>query len=121
MPEKKKQKTYTGKFKVEAVETIRNENLSYKETARRFGLRSDTQIKQWERIYLEGGTPKQKAQVVQELRQKYPLKALLQLAGLPRSTFYYYLHRSQNPAKYQMVKEQIVTIFNENKKRYQNL
>ena len=49
------------------------------------------------------GTPKQKAQVVQELRQKYPLKALLQLAGLPRSTFYYYLHQSQNPAKYQMV------------------
>ena len=46
------------------------------------------------------------------------MKALLQLAGLPRSTFYYYLHRSQNPAKYQMVKEQIITIFNENKKRY---
>lgn len=64
------------------------------------------------------GTPKQKAQVVQELRQKYPLKALLQLAGLPRSTFYYYLHQSQNPAKYQMVKEQIVIIFNENEKRY---
>ena len=55
MPEKKKQKTYVGKFKVEAVETMRNENLSYKETARRFGLRSDTQIKQWERIYLEEG------------------------------------------------------------------
>ena len=64
------------------------------------------------------GTPKQKAQVVQELRQKYPLKALLQLAGRPRSTLYYYLHQSQNPAKYQMVKEQIVIIFNENKKRY---
>ncbi len=46
------------------------------------------------------------------------MKALLQLAGLPRSTFYYYLHRSQNPAKYQMVKKQIITIFNENKKRY---
>ena len=43
---------------------------------------------------------------------------MLQLAGLPRSTFYYYLRRSQNPAKYQMVKEQIITIFNENKKRY---
>ena len=44
------------------------------------------------------------------------MKALLQLAGLPRSTFYYYLHQSQNPAKYQMVKEQIVIIFNENEK-----
>ena len=30
----------------------------------------------------------------------------------------YYLHQSQNSAKYQMVKEQIITIFNENKKRY---
>ncbi|UQK52592.1 IS3 family transposase [Faecalibacterium sp. IP-3-29] len=71
-----------------------------------------------ERLGTGRGTPKQKAQVIQELRQKYPLKALLQLAGLPRSTFYYYLHRSQNPAKYQMVKKQIITIFNENKKRY---
>lgn len=62
--------------------------------------------------------PKQKAQVVQELRQKYPLKALLQLAELPRSTFYYYLHKPQDSAKYQMVKEQIITIFDENKKRY---
>jgi len=75
-------------------------------------------LKKIERLGTGRGTPKQKAQVVQELRQKYPLKALLQLAGLPRSTFYYYLHRSQNPAKYQMVKEQIITIFNENKKRY---
>ena len=55
MPEKKKQKTYTGKFKVEAVETMRNENLSYKETARRFGIRNATQVERWERIYLEEG------------------------------------------------------------------
>lgn len=46
------------------------------------------------------------------------MKPLLQLAELPRSTFYYYLHQSQKPAKYQMVKEEIVTIFNKNKKRY---
>ena len=78
----------------------------------------DRLLKKIECLGAGRGTPKQKAQVVQELRQKYPLKALLQLAGLPRSTFYYYLHQSQNPAKYQMVKEQIVIIFNENKKRY---
>ena len=65
----------------------------------------DRLLKKIERLGTGRGTPKQKAQVVQELRQKYPLKALLQLAGLPRSTFYYYLHRSQNPAKYQMVKK----------------
>ena len=55
MPEKKKQKTYAGKFKVEAVETMRNENLSYKETARRFGIRNATQVERWEHIYLEEG------------------------------------------------------------------
>ena len=55
MPEKKKRKTYSGKFKIEVVETMRKENLSYKETVRRFGVRSDTQVKQWERIYLEEG------------------------------------------------------------------
>lgn len=64
----------------------------------------DRLLKKIERLGTGRGTPRQKAQVVQELRQKYPLKALLQLAGHPRSTFYYYLHRSQNPAKYQMVK-----------------
>jgi putative transposase len=49
---------------------------------------------------------------------KYPLKALLQLAELPRSTFYYHLRQARNSAKYQMVKEQIITIFNENKMQY---
>jgi putative transposase len=43
---------------------------------------------------------------------------LLQLAGLPRSTFYYYLHQSQKPEKYHIVKEKIIEIFNKNKKRY---
>ena len=79
-----------------------------------FGWKIDY-LKKLNALVLEEERQKQKAQVVQELRQKYPLKALLQLAGLPRSTFYYYLHQSQNPAKYQMVKEQIVIIFNENK------
>lgn len=55
MPEKKKQKTYRGTFKVEVIETMRKENLSCKETTRRFGIRSATQVERWERIYLEEG------------------------------------------------------------------
>ena len=46
------------------------------------------------------------------------MKLLLPLAELPRSTFYYYLRQLKKPEKYQMVKESIVTIFHENKKRY---
>ena len=78
----------------------------------------DRLLKKIESLGAGRGTPKQKAQVVQELRQKYPLKPLLQLAELPRSTFYYYLHQSQKPVSYQMVKEEIIAIFNKNKKRY---
>ena len=75
-------------------------------------------IKKIESLNFGRGTPKQKAQIIQELRQRYSLKALLQFAELPRSTFYYYLHQSQKPAKYQMIKKEIVAIFNKNKKRY---
>ena len=55
MPEKKKRMTYRGMFKVEVIETMRKENLSCKETARRFGIRNATQVERWERIYLEEG------------------------------------------------------------------
>lgn len=55
MPKGIPNKKYTGEFKQMVVETMRKELLSYQETARRFEVRSDTQVKKWERIYLEEG------------------------------------------------------------------
>ena len=55
--------------------------------------------------------------IVAELRQTYPLKDLLKLSGLARSTFYYYL-KSKDTDKYKEVKEDILDIFNQNKGRY---
>jgi len=55
MPKSRTNKKYTGEFKQMVVETMRKELLSYQETARRFEIRSDTQVKKWERIYLEEG------------------------------------------------------------------
>ena len=55
MPKGIPNKRYTGEFKQMVVETMRKELLSYQETARRFEVRSDTQGKNWERIYLEEG------------------------------------------------------------------
>lgn len=60
---------------------------------------------------------KEKAAVVNELRQEYPLNDLLQLSGLARSTFYYYL-KHLNTDKYECEKQEIQTIFNSNKGRY---
>ena len=37
------------------IETMMAEKLSYRETARRFEVSSDTRIKDWERIYLTEG------------------------------------------------------------------
>lgn len=55
--------------------------------------------------------------VIQELRQKYPLELLLQIAKLPRSTFYYHVKR-QKKDKYAREKEEIRKIFHKNKGRY---
>ncbi|MDE6340361.1 MAG: IS3 family transposase [Muribaculaceae bacterium] len=60
---------------------------------------------------------KEKAAIVNELRQHYPLNDLLQLSGLARSTFYYYSKHS-NKDKYECEKQEILDIFNANKGRY---
>ena len=46
---------YSGDFKQQVVETMINERLGYTETASRFDIRSKTQVRSWERIYLEEG------------------------------------------------------------------
>ena len=43
---------------------------------------------------------------------------LLKLIGLPRSTYYYYLNRSEKTDKYADIKKMIQNIFHENQGRY---
>lgn len=54
MPKGMINRKYTGEFKQKVVETLRNEKLSYHETAERFGIRHK-RVLDWERIYLEDG------------------------------------------------------------------
>ena len=56
--------------------------------------------------------------VVQKLRQKHALNILLSIAQLPRATFYYHLKQMQKEDKYASVKEEITTIYHENRGRY---
>ncbi len=135
MPKGVPNKRYTPEFKKLVIETMQEEKLSYSETCRRFEVNSRDRIKSWERIYLEEGpeglaierrgrgfgrraTPAQKTLVVQKLRQKHALSILLSIAQLPRATFYYYLKQMQKEDKYASVKEEITTIYHENRGRY---
>ena len=43
---------------------------------------------------------------------------MLKFAEVKRSTFYYQLNRMQVPDKYKEIKEQITSIYHENKGRY---
>lgn len=46
------------------------------------------------------------------------MAALLQLAGIPRSTYYYYLKKAGQPDKYAEIKTAITSIYHENQGRY---
>ena len=53
MPKGQPNKRYTPEFKIKVVETMREEKLSYCETAREFGISNHDIVAKWERIYLE--------------------------------------------------------------------
>ena len=55
LPKDKQYKKYTPEFTIKVMEPMREEKLSYNETAREFNVSSDTVVKKWERIYLEEG------------------------------------------------------------------
>ena len=48
-------KRYTSEFKKIVVETMRKEGLSYKEMRLRFEIAGEDRVRNWDRIYLEGG------------------------------------------------------------------
>ena len=54
--------------------------------------------------------------MIQELRREHNLTILLEIAQLPKATFYY--HRKNKADKYAQAKAEITAIFHENKGRY---
>lgn len=52
----KKKARYTGEFKQKVVEDMREEKLSYRETAAKYNLGNHNIVAEWERIYLEEGS-----------------------------------------------------------------
>lgn len=56
--------------------------------------------------------------MIQTLRQEYTLALLLEIAHLPRATFYYHLKRMNQADKYEDAKVEIASIYHENRGRY---
>ena len=56
--------------------------------------------------------------MIWELRHEFKLSLLLEIAELPRSSYYYYIKHSKDEDKYSEIKKQITDIFHENKGRY---
>ena len=56
--------------------------------------------------------------MIQELRQEYKLDMLLEIAQLPKATFYYHRKNQDKQDKYAQAKAEITAIYHENKGRY---
>ena len=56
--------------------------------------------------------------MIWELRHKHKISLLIEISGLPRSTYYYHAKGRTNLDKYSEVREQITSIYVENKGRY---
>lgn len=65
------------------------------------------------------GTPRQKVQVIRELRHEHKSTLLLDIAKLPRSTYCYYIKHMKGEDKYSEMKKQVADIFKENNERYE--
>ncbi|MCW1838459.1 IS3 family transposase, partial [Bacillus xiamenensis] len=63
-------------------------------------------------------TKQDKAQVVYDLRHQYPVKSLLKLACIPRSTYYYLIKHLDRPDQDIELKKMIQTIYQEHQGRY---
>ena len=55
--------------------------------------------------------------MIQELRQEHDLAILLEIAQLPRATYYYHCKKQASTDKYAQVKAEIQAIFHDNKRR----
>jgi putative transposase len=56
--------------------------------------------------------------VIWELRHKHKIWLLIEVSGLARSTYYYYARRRTQSDKYRQVKQQITSIYHQNRGRY---
>ena len=102
-----KRTRYDYETKVAAARAVVDGGMSKPEAMVRFGIASATPLKQWCRLYRQGGTQalpnRDKALVVAELSgHGHRVRDLLEAAGLARSSYYYALAHPQQPTRAQL-------------------
>ena len=75
-------------------------------------------LKKIECLGCREGTAREKAKVIWELRHEFKISLLIEVAGIPRSTYYYYVKHRNDEDKYYEIKEEISSIYTKNKGRY---
>ena len=98
---------------------LQQENKRLSEENYRLRMENDY-LKKIKRLNSEAGKTRISDVVaaVTELRRDYPLAALLKLAGIPRSTYYYHFRKANAVDKYAKEREEIIAIYQENQGRY---
>lgn len=56
--------------------------------------------------------------MIWELRHEHKLSLLFEVSGLPKTTYYYHVNQRKREDKYSEIKEQITTIYRENRGRF---
>jgi transposase-like protein len=69
-------------------------------------------------VDLKNLTNKEKAALVDTLRNKYPLKELLGFVGMARSSYFYHRRLASVLGKYESLRRLIIKLFDENNGRY---
>ena len=111
MPKGIPDKRYTPEFKKMVIETMREEKLSYRETARRFEINSHHRIQDWERIYLtdglEGFTVERRGRGSKDRPRKLPKEVeadlLAEVQRLRAENEYLRQYRTEKSAIYRQV------------------
>jgi transposase-like protein len=134
---------YSRDLKLQMITKVLVNSQSIQSTDIEFGLPSKSILSQWitkykyleeKNIYLEAeneskkitsrsskseeSTTKEKVNVVSELRQTYPIKILLHISQIKKSTYYYTLSKQDKDVKNDLIMNTIITIFYDHKKRY---
>ena len=102
-----KRTRYDYETKVAAARAVVDGGMSKPEAMVRFGIASATPLKQWCRLYRQGGAQalpnRDKALVIAELSgHGHRVRDLLEAAGLARSSYYYALTHPQQPTRAQL-------------------